>query len=222
MECSVFYRKDIPPVSPPTPPPPLFQKCSLQKPILGSDVLSKFFSKLPLVEDELLLYIEWYSCVQWSVPDYEKDMGVFVTNKSIHILHITDTYKSSYSWENEKLPLVLLYSIPLTDLRQVVVGLFKQSLRLEASKLENIIVMFTHNTEHTTSFVETIKAAMDAERIKYSIFTTTELQQHRITGDGCTFVELDELDEGVLKTQLVQEEVVNSQLVASYSTLHIL
>ena len=214
----IFYRNEIPPVSPPTPPPPLFQKCSLQKPTLGSDVLSKFFSKLPTVEDELLLYIEWCSCVQWSFPDYEKDVGVFVTNKSIHVLSITDTYKSSYSWENGNLPLVLHYSVPFTDLRQVVVGLFKQSLRLEASKLENVIVLFIRNIEHTTSFVETTKAAMDAECIKYTIFTTAELQQHRITGDDCTFVGLDEFDEGVLKTQLVQEEVVNSQLAACYST----
>ena len=54
--------------------------------------------------------------------------------------------------------------------------------------------------------------------IKYNIFTTTELQQQRITGDDCTFVELDETDECVLKRQLVREEVANTQLVTCYST----
>ena len=216
------YRNDteveIPPPSPPTPPPPIFQKCSLQKPTLGSDLLSKFFSKLPAIGEELLLYIKWCNCVQWSSPDYEKDVGVFVTNKSIRILCITDTYKSSYSWETENLPLVPLHSILFTELRQVVVGLFRQSLRLETSKLEDVIVLFTHNVEHTTNFAETIKAAMDTEHIKYNVFTTTELQQQRITGDDCTFVELDEVDESALKTQLVQEEVVDSQLATCYST----
>ena len=214
------YRNDTEaPSSPPTPPPPIFQKCSLQKPMLGSDVLSKFFNKQSAIADEILLYIEWCSCVQWSSPDYDKDVGVFVTNKSVHILWITDTYKSSYSWENDKLPLVPLHSIPFTKLRQVVVGLFKQSLRLETSKLEDVIVLFTHNVEHTTSFAETVKAAMDAENIKYNVFTTTELEQQRITGDDCTFVVLDEVDESALKTQLVQEEVVDSQLATCYSTI---
>ena len=182
-------------------------------------MLHKFFLQLPGVSDEVLLYIEWCSCVQWSSsPDFEKDVGVFVTNKSIHILGITDTNKSSYSWENEKLPLLPLHSIPFTKLRQVVVGLFKQSLRLETNNLEDVVVLFTHNADHTTSFSETLKAAMDAESIKYNIFTTTELQQQRITGDDCTFVELDEMDECVLKRQLVQEEVVDSQLATCYST----
>ena len=217
------YRNDteveIPSPSPPTPPLPIFQKCSIQKPTLDSDVLNKFFSKLPAIGDELLLYIGWYGCMQWSSPDHEKDVGVFVTNKSVHVLCITDTYKSSYSWENENLPLVPLHSIPFTELRQVVVGLFKQSLRLETtSKLEDIIVLFTHNAQHTINFAETIKAAMDAERIKYNVFTTTELQQQRITGDDCTFVELDDVDESALKRQLVQEEVVDSQLATCYST----
>ena len=216
------YRNDteveIPPPSPPTPPPPVFQKCSLQKPTLGSDVLSKFFNKQSAMEDEILLYIEWCSCVQWCSPDYDKDVGVFVTNKSVHILCIADTYKSSYSWENDNLPLVPLHSIPFTELRQVVVGLFKQLLRLETSKLDDVTVLFTHNVEHTISFAETVKAAMDAEHIKYNVFTTAELQQQRITGDDCTFVELDEVDESALKTQLVQEEVIDSQLATCYST----
>ena len=182
-------------------------------------MLHKFFLQLPGAADEVLLYIEWCSCVKWSSsPDFEKDVGVFVTNKSIHILGITDTYKSSYSWENEKLPLLPLHSIPFTKLRQVVVGLFKQSVRLETNKLEDIVILFTHNADHTTSFSETLKAAMDAENIKYNIFTTTELQQQRITGDDCTFVELDETDECVLKRQLVQEEVADSQLATCYST----
>lgn len=157
--------------------------------------------------------------MQWSSsPDYEKDVWVFVTNKSIHILSLTDTYKSSYSWENENLPLLPLLSIPFTDLRQVVVGLLKQSLRLETKKLEDVTVLFTHNADHTVSISETLKAAMDAEGIQYNTFTTTELLQQRITGDNCTFVELDEMDESVLKRQLVQEEVVDSQLAAYYST----
>lgn len=205
---------------PPSPPPPLFQKCSLQKPLLGSDVLEKFFIQLPKkTADEVLLCLHWCGCVQWSSsPDYEKDVGVFVTNKSVHMLRITDTYKSSFSWEKEDLPLVPLHSIPFTELRQVVVGLFKQSLRLETSKLEDIAVLFTHNADHTTNLLETLKAAMDAGDIKYDIFTTTELQQQRITGDSCTFFELDEIDENILKRQLVQEEVVDSQMTTSYST----
>ena len=222
----LFYRNgtealgtEIPPTPPPSPPPPFFQQCSLQKPTLASDMLHKFFLQLPGAADEVLLYIEWCSCVQWSSsPEFEKDVAVFVTNKSIHILGITDTYKSSYSWENEKFPLLPLHSIPFTKLRQVVVGLFKQSLRLETNNLEDGVVLFTHNVDHTTSFSETLKAAMDAESIKYNIFTTTELQQQRITGDDCTFVELDEMDECVLKRQLVQEEVVDSQLATCYST----
>jgi len=98
-----------------------------------------------------------------------------------------------------------------------VVGLFKQSLRLETSKLDETVVLLTHNTDHTVNLSETLKAAMDAENIIYNIFTTTELQQQRITGDCCTFIVLDEMDESVLKRQLVQEEVVDSQLTTSYS-----
>ena len=59
-----------------------------------------------------------------------------------------------------------------------MIGLEKQSLRLETSHLEDIIcILLIHNAEHTTSLAETLKAAMDGEQVKYNVYTSTELQR---------------------------------------------
>jgi len=214
-----------PPTPPPTPPPPFFQKCSLPLPSLDSDLLHKFFAHLQATKqahnDEVLLYVLWCSCVLWTSPDHEKDIAVLITSKSIHILNIASTYKSSFSWETDNLPLVPSHSIAFSDLKQIVIGFEKQSLRLETSHLEGITVLLIRSTEDTTSLAETMKAAMDGEQVKYNVYTSAELQKNRITGDICSIIVLDETDERVLKRQLVQEDVIDqlsSQHASSYST----
>ena len=187
--------------------------------------MHKFFAHLQATKqvhnDEVLMYVLWCSCVLWTSPDHEKDVTVLITSKSIHFLNITSTYKSSFSWETDNLPLVPSHSITYGELKQIVIGLEKQSLRLETSHLEDIIVLLIHNAEHTTSLAETLKAAMDGEQVKYNVYTSTELQKNRIIGDVCSIIVLDETDECVLKRQLVQEDVIDqlsSQHATSYST----
>jgi len=113
------------------------------------------------------------------------------------------------------------HSIAFSELKQIVIGLEKQSLRLETSHLEGITVLLIRNAEHTSYLTETLKAAMDGEQVKYTIYTSAELQKSRITGDICSIVVLDETDECILKRQLVQEDVIDQlslQHATSYST----
>lgn len=214
-----------PPTPPPTPPPPLFQKCSLPLPLLDSDLLHKFFAHLQATKqahnDEVLLHVLWCSCVVWSSPDHERDVAVLVTSKSVHILTVTSTYRSAFSWKTNNLPLVPSHSVAFSELKQVLIGLQNQLLRLETSHLEGVTVLLIHDAEHTAILAETLKAAMDSEQVKYNVYTSTELQKNHITGDVCSIIMLDEVDEFVLKKQLVQEDVVDqlsSQQATSYST----
>ena len=103
-------------------------------------------------------------CLPYSNMDRELPVAVIVTNHCVHLLRCYKGERSDYEW---------MFGLPLTSLRQVALGLFDQSFRIEASHLgaSGTFTILTRDGSLTSSFVETIRReVVHAQQGTVSVF----------------------------------------------------
>ena len=163
------------------------------KPGLDSNSIHMFFKKVIADENsEILMNITWGIANLPSVPSCELEVGVLISDRGVYLLEVLDpkNHPQTLSWMSENLPLANIMFCIHNTIRKVNIGIFDQSLTLEAWDKggTKIFVLFPHTFEKLNLFVENLKAAFDASSLPYTIASNKD-----------SFVNLDGKDEMVVR-----------------------
>ena len=143
---------------------------------LDRKMLDKFFRKCISQrspnEEETLLHVLWTGCTPYLYPSQELKVCVLLSNLYLYILADKE-HKSSINKKKEgKLricegledtkPTICFNFIPISKLRQVCVGLFDQTLRLETELKEDTFTFITRDFHLTSAFLECLNAILSS------------------------------------------------------------
>ena len=144
---------------------------------LDRKVLDKFFRKCISQKhqdkEETLLHVMWTGCTPYLFPSQEFQVCVLLSNLYVYILADKE-HKSSINkrkgvelrnwkgFEDAKTTICFNF-IPITKLRQVCVGLFDQTLRLETELKEDTFTFITRDFNLTSTFLERLNAILSSK-----------------------------------------------------------
>ena len=177
---------------------------------LERKTLDKFFRKcIPQKnqdEEETLLHVLWTGCTPYLFPLQEFQVCVLLSNLYVYILADKE-HKSSINKRkgvklrfsrspDDLIPTYCFDFIPLCNLRQVCVGLFDQTVRLETGLKEETFTFITRDFHRTNTFLECLNGILSkqtgtthprAETLTSSIYDA----QLIIDSDPSTFTKKD-------------------------------
>ena len=144
---------------------------------LDRKVLDAFFHKWISqndgVKDETLLHVLWTGCTPYLRPSLEIKVCVLLSNLFVYILadkeHKTSINKKkgiklmNSNGSKTSKPAICFNFIPIGNLRQVCVGLFDQTLRLETESQEDTFTFITRDFNLTSAFLERLNAILSSE-----------------------------------------------------------
>ena len=144
---------------------------------LDRKVLDKFFHKCisqkQQDEEETLLHVLWTGCTPFLFPTHEFKVCVLLSNLFVYIL--TDKEHKSFINKRKGVklrvcegfvdakPTICFNFIPISKLRQVCVGLFDQTLRLETELKEDTFTFITRDFHLTSTFLERLNAILSSK-----------------------------------------------------------
>lgn len=147
---------------------------------LDRKALNSFFCKAIVAErenaeePESLLHVLWTGCTPYLFPSNEIQVLLLVSNLNIYILADRKHKKLVNKKKGIKLPggndgkdskSHLCFNIlPLWRLRQVSVGLFDQTFRLETDRQEDTFTIITRDFNLTSSFLECLNAILASKK----------------------------------------------------------
>ena len=152
-------------------------KLIITKPGLDSNNFRQHFKK-NIAEDnsEVLMNITWGIANLPSITCCELEVGAIITDRGIYLLEVLDPDmypKKSLSWMTESLPLEAIMFCPHDTIRKVTIGIFDQSMILEACNkgTTKMFVLFPHTHQKLNFFLENMKAAFDATSLPFTIIS---------------------------------------------------
>lgn len=151
------------------------------KPGLDDDTLLQYFSNCVAKEkEEMLMYILWCGiCLSSSYP-YELQGAILISNSCFYVLEITEQSIERGSWEEEKLPLMILVSEQLEHLSRIMLtGVMEQSIYVELHNKSPVcsFVLFPPTRDLTSQLFEQFKAALDASSLHYTVMETLKAKE---------------------------------------------
>ena len=187
----------------------------IKKPGLERDSLVSFFGgKIAREQKEVLMNVLWGGASLTSAPGCEIESGVFVSNKGVYLLQVTDGEGDEHiSWYSENPPLICSFHAYHLTLSQVKTGIFDQSITLkciEKGALKSLVV-FPRTSESTLTLLDNLKAALDSMRIPYLVTTVRDSvldSDQKDTDSSVLFVNPDVSDLQKLKENLVSPVIV--------------
>ena len=139
-------------------------------------------------EPESLLHVLWTGCTPYLFPLSEIQVCLLVSNLNIYILADGKHKKLINKRKGIKLPSgdggkdskthICFNIIPLWKLRQVSVGLFDQTFRLETEQQEDTFTVITRDFNLTSSFLECLNAILASK--KHGDFTESSLREDEL------------------------------------------
>lgn len=137
-------------------------------------VLDSFFRKCisqkSQDEEETLLHVLWTGCIPYLFPSLEFQVSVLVSNLYVYILADREHKNSINKRKGVKLkvcegpedakPTIYFNFIPISSLRQVCVGLFDQTIRLETELKEDTFTFVTRDFHLTNTFLECLNTIL--------------------------------------------------------------
>ncbi|XP_068712690.1 nischarin-like isoform X2 [Montipora foliosa] len=177
---------------------------------LERETLDKFFRKCisqkNQEEEETLLHVLWTGCTPYLFPFQEFQVCVLLSNLYVYILADKEHKNSINKRKGVKLrfsrspddlkPTYCFNFIPLCNLRQVCVGLFDQTVRLETELKEETFTFITRDFHRTNTFLECLNGILSkqtgtthprAETLTSSIYDSQSI----IDSDPSTFTKTD-------------------------------
>ena len=179
---------------------------------LDRKLLDKFFrrciSQKSESEEETLLHVLWTGCTPFLFPAQEFKVCVLLSNLYVYILaekkhkDLINKKKEGKLRNCEGLedvkPTICFNWIPISKLRQVCVGLFDQTLRLETELKEDTFTFITRDFHLTSTFLERLNAILSskhtsdpspprAETLTTSIYDSQPTSE----ADHCSFTKTD-------------------------------
>lgn len=147
---------------------------------LDRKVLDSFFhkwiSQKEPNEDETLLHVMWTGCTPYLFPSLEFKVCILLSNLYVYILadkeHKTSINKkkrvklriSEGAGLNEAKPTICFNFISISKLRQICVGLFDQTLRLETESKEDTFTLITRDFHLTSTFLERLSTILSSNQ----------------------------------------------------------
>ena len=187
------------------------------KPGLDSSNVSQFFKKI-VAEDmaEVLMNLTWGTANFSSAPLCELEVGVMITDRGMYVMEVLDPDRHlshPLSWATENLPLGRILKVHYTDMRKVSIGIFDQSITMEAHCKGTFkkFVLFPHTQEKLNLFVENLKAAFDATGLTYSYQSSKDSFLALTNGDK---EEMVLRNPGALDMASLKDDLVWSRSVA--------
>ncbi|KAJ7377868.1 hypothetical protein OS493_025762 [Desmophyllum pertusum] len=146
---------------------------------LDRKVLDGFFhkwvSQKDCNEDETLLHVLWTGCTPYLFPSLEFKVCILLSNLYVYILADKEHKISINKRKGVKLrisegvdlkeaqPTICFNFIPISKLRQVCVGLFDQTLRLETESKEDTFTLITRDFHLTSTFLERLSTILSSK-----------------------------------------------------------
>lgn len=161
---------------------PIFKPCMLNSleslVALDRKVLDGFFHKWISQkhhnESETLLHVMWTGCTPYLFPLLEFKVCILLSNLYVYILADKE-HKTSINKKKgvqlrmsedvdlkEAKPTICFNFIPINKLRQVCVGLFDQTLRLETESKEDTFTVITRDFHLTNTFLERVSTILSS------------------------------------------------------------
>lgn len=173
---------------------PIFKPCMLNSleslVALDRKVLDGFFhkwiSQRQHNEAETLLHVMWTGCTPYLFPSQEFKVCILLSNLYVYILADKEHKISINKKKGVKLrisedvdlkeakPTICFNFIPINKLRQVCVGLFDQTLRLETESKEDTFTLITRDFHLTSTFLERLSTILSSNHSGDSPPQTTD------------------------------------------------
>ena len=187
----------------------------VQKPRLDSLYLGNFFSGIVAQDKgEVMMNVMWGGCNVVSSPMCEIEVGIITSDRAIYVLEVLDPekhVKRQLSWTSENLPLAKIMSIPISTLSKVNLGILDQVISAEFIS-KGVVKRFTfvpYSADDVRTFVDTLKAVLEAGGIKYVVSSQQELiLSPPNADDDVIFLNPDTSDFTKLKESIVQPKTV--------------
>lgn len=160
-----------------------------------------------------ILSVLWVGCLPYLFPDEEIPVAVVITTINIFLFRIftstddeqittitKDAHKHSFeTMSSLEEAMHCFYSFPLSSLREVVVGLFDQGIRLEVSEegARGTFVLLTRDANQTGQFLDVLTSLVPVK-------TTGDENK---SGDHVNVVYPDERKINAFKAQLEEQEI---------------
>ena len=147
---------------------------SLDRKILDG-FFHKWISQKENNEDETLLHVLWTGCTPYFFPSLEFKVCILLSNLYVYILADKEHKVSINKQKRIKLkisedvdfkdakPTICFNFIPITKLRQVCVGLFDQTLRIETDLKEDTFTLITRDFNLTSTFLERLSTILSSK-----------------------------------------------------------
>ncbi|XP_066925723.1 nischarin-like isoform X2 [Clytia hemisphaerica] len=162
-------------------------------------------------QQQTILSVLWVGCLPYLFPDEEIPVAVVTTSLNIFLFRVfhpaddeldskeTPTFNTVASLEEA---MHCFYSFPLKSLREVVVGLFDQGLRLEVSDEgpRGTFVLLTRDANKTGQFLDVLTSLV-------SIKTGVQEESNAPVENQVSIVYPDESKINALKAQLQEQEI---------------
>lgn len=107
--------------------------------------------------EERAVHVMWCSALCYTDPYKERPACVYVSTENLHVFFVT-TLRGSSGWPE----LSLVYSMPLCNIQQIVIGFEEVYLRLEEAFVgpQGTITFITYSPHKTRVFMDTLKMAI--------------------------------------------------------------
>eukprot|EP00116_Pleurobrachia_bachei_P001096 sb/3461358/ len=123
------------------------------------------FTQEKLGDSYNVLYRDRSYCIYSEHPETEFRCAVVMTTENLHVLISSDHVTSEQSTIRHVTPnLVLLVSLPVTDIAQIVIGVFEQKIRFEFGWEECAMITFmTRDLRKTGDLKRAVTGALDCQ-----------------------------------------------------------
>ena len=134
----------------------------------------KWISQKEENESETLLHVLWTGCTPYLFPSLEFKVCILLSNLYLYILADKEHKISINKQKGIRLkisedtdfsdvkPTICFNFIPITQLRQVCVGLFDQTLRIETESRKDTFTLVTRDFKLTSTFLERLGAILSS------------------------------------------------------------
>lgn len=166
-----------------------------------------------------ILSVLWVGCLPYVFPDEEIPVCLVLTTVNVFLFRVF--HPSDDDGDGEKHDSMLLdtmtsleeamhcfYSFPLSSLRQVVVGLFDQGIRLEVGEEgpRGTFVLLTRDANKTARFLDTLTSVVTVKTGKQEVDGPRVSDESGSDG-GVNIVYPDESKINALKAQLQEQHI---------------
>ncbi|XP_032217773.2 uncharacterized protein LOC5517346 isoform X3 [Nematostella vectensis] len=123
-------------------------------------------------EQDTLLHVLWTGCIPYKFPSFEIQSCVLLSNVKVYIL-VDFEHKGLLSnrsciklrgAESNQSKAIYFKSVSIKDLKQVCVGLFDQTVRLEGGSPDDTFTLVTRDFNLTSAFLECLHTVLASEQ----------------------------------------------------------